>query len=718
MPFQAAYLPSQVQDLVCYKHSLETAAAGELQDPPYIDDHGLLAVDSIQQRLPQGVKEGPIATAIDPLDLIPFKRSCVSVQADLKQLSSNDSASLKRIYSDQLSWIGVVGKRAGETWFDLYANGQFNQAWLVGSTVLEQLIGNIRILKTLIGSPLTLNIRNLLWHGFIMPGDDIPLDAYGAMLIAVTMTIAHNAKAKLHTPLTIRHSNPKSFYGQRQQQDQSAPPVGDFDSTFEAISYRTTPPPVDTVQISEILLSLVSESSFVTPGTAEQWIAACRHLNSNSDYNSNFVFTMSTLPLIEHSLRLVYVTVNNCKQDRSSALIAGEYYLTLDVILDKVVPVEYFEPDSDVLLEHKDHENIPNMLYSELGAPAMNLINDLFILGLGPRLRDRTSHGELNSYLTVDVTKETWFGYYIGLIIYLLVTYIRNPGMVPKEAEHYTSWIDQYSECRFDGRSVLKKEALRCQMLLADYVDFVVNSRGETGELDSESDKLEPELGIEIIFNIDGAAVFSNAGFFSGQISIEDRLRASFSSWSHTTPIANLTTSTLSSNLPAWILIVQSIQGAIEKVTFKIRTFSEQLTLRQLSSRSRKQFENLKPLVPRLLGTLIGCLAIVERSVLTPTKIVPGSSERQDSSGSTGEVEVKLKELSVSARTSDKSNPGMSSTGATDKSSAEEILLRLKITTFVDKFVSNFDRVKLNLIEPAWEELEKSVEALFESGAK
>ncbi|KAF9343991.1 hypothetical protein BGX26_004942 [Mortierella sp. AD094] len=578
----------------------------------------------------------------------------------------------------------------------------------------------------MIGSPLTLNIRNLLWHGFITPGDDIPLDAYGAMLIAVTMTIAHGAKAKLNTPLTIRHSTPKSFYGQRQQQDQSAPPVSDFDSTFEAISYGATPPPVDTVQISEILHNLVSESSFATLGTADQWIAAYRHLNSDSDYNSSFVFTMSTLPLIEHSLRLVYVAVNNCKQDRSSALIAGEYYLTLDVILDKVVPVEYFEPDSGVLLEHKDHENIPNMLYSELGAPVMNLINDLFILSLGPRLRDRTSHGELNSYLTVDVTKETWFGYYIGLIIYLLLTYIQDPEMVPEKAMHYTSWIDQYSECRFDERSILKKETLRCQMLLADYVDFVVNSKAGTGELDSEGDKPEPELGIEIIFNIDGAAVFSNESSFSGQISIEDRLRASFSSWSLTVPTTSPTTSTLSSNLPAWILIVQSIQGAIEKVTLKIRTLSEQLALRQLSSRSRKQFENMKPLIPRLLGTLIGCLAIVEQSVLTPTKIAPALSqldvlsvvEREDSSVSTGGVEVKLRELSISAGTSDKSNSGISSTGATDKSSAEEILLRLKITTFVDKFVSNFDRVKLNLIEPAWEELEKSAEVLLEGRAK
>ncbi|KAF9094123.1 Histone deacetylase hda1 [Mortierella sp. AM989] len=570
----------------------------------------------------------------------------------------------------------------------------------------------------MIGSPLTLNIRNLLWHGFITPGDDIPLDAYGAMLIAVTMTIADGAKAKLNTPLTIRHLNPKSFYGQLPQQNQSSVPAGDLDSIFEALAYGPTLSLVDSQEVSEILHYLVSKSTFVTPGTAEQWIAACHHLNPDS--GSSFVFIMSTLPLVEHALRLVYVAVNQCKLDRRSALIAGEYYLTLDVILDKVVPAEYYESDSAVLLDNEDHENIPNRLYSELGVPAMNLINDLFILGLGPRLRDRTSHGELNSYLTLDVTKETWFGYYAGLTIYLLHKYSSEISeSISERIMRYISWKDQYFECRFDERSILKRETAHCQMLLAEYVDFVVGSRADVVRADNDSDVLNPEVGVEIILSLDGATVFSNKDSVSGHIPLESRLQSSLFSWS-IVPSMSPTASMFSSNLPAWILIVQSIQGAIEKVTLKVRTLSEQLSLRQLSSRARKQFENMKPLIPRLLGMLIGCLAVVEHFVLTPPQRTPALSLLDGSSAEGGErLEAKLEGLSISA--SGKTSPSTlglgnnSSGGATDKSSADEIMLRLKISTFIDKFVSNFDRVKLSSIEPAWEELAKCIEALPEN---
>ncbi|KAF9204488.1 hypothetical protein BGZ49_005243 [Haplosporangium sp. Z 27] len=558
----------------------------------------------------------------------------------------------------------------------------------------------------MIGSPFTLNIRNLLWHGFIIPGDDIPLDAYGAMLIAATMSIAHSAKKTLDSPLIIRHLNPKSFYEEQPKQDQTATSLSEFDRIFNATAYGPMPPPVDCSHLSEVLYSLVQKSLFVTPGTLDQWIVACRHLNPES--SSSFVFTMSTLPLIEHALRLVYVATNQCKQDRTSALIAGEYYLTLDVILDKAVPVEYFESDSGVLLENADHENIQNKLFLELETSTMNLMYDLFILGLGPRLRDRTSHGELNSYLTLDVTKEAWFGYYIGLVVYLLYKYLPgNSEEIPEGVKQYILWKDQYSEYRFDERSIVKRETSRCQTLLAKYVQFLASSTVGSEEAAEKSDSVS---GIEIVLSFDSNAIFTKLESFSGKVPLESLLSESISAWSSSSTMLHKgpTASRFSSNLPAWILIVQGVQNAIEKVTTKIRTFSEQLALRQLSSRSRKQFENMKPLIPRLLGMLIGCLAIVERVVL-----IQDENLKVNFSGSTEGIEARLEEKG-SFRDGRINGDNAS---VVDKSSKEEIMLRLKITTFVDKFISNFDSVKLNLIEPAWKELENSVELLLEGKA-
>jgi hypothetical protein len=114
---------------------------------------------------------------------------------------------------------------------------------------------------------------------------------------------------------------------------------------------------------------------------------------------------------------------------------------------------------------------------------------------------------------------------------------------------------------------------------------------------------------------------------------------------------------------------------------------------------------------------LKGCLVLVEHFVLNPTyppdrallpdteiRIVPDMAHANDTSG-----RIDRKEPTRM--------PSDAATTETDKSSsADEILLRLKITTFVDKFVSNFDRVKLNMIEPVWEELVKTVAALEARG--
>ena len=240
----------------------------------------------------------------------------------------------------------------------------------------------------MIGSPLTLNIRNLLWHGFIIPGDEIPLDAYGAMLIVTTMTIIKGAKAKFAgMPLMIRHLHPKSYYFGSQLQ---AFPAHDFDHVFERVAFGPNPPPFSNLsRLAEILETLIVESKFVTSGTVGQWSAACRHLEPGS--NTSFVFVMSSLPLVEHALRLVYVAVNQCKEDRRNALIAGEYYLTLDVILDKFVPVDYYDPGSSILNDY-DPSSIPNKLSTELGTEVM--------VGIKPRkFVTKDSIGKRNCFI-------------------------------------------------------------------------------------------------------------------------------------------------------------------------------------------------------------------------------------------------------------------------------------------------------------------------------
>lgn len=45
-------------------------------------------------------------------------------------------------------WLGATGRQATEVWFETFAKGEYDQAWLVGSTVLEQLIVNVSVYST------------------------------------------------------------------------------------------------------------------------------------------------------------------------------------------------------------------------------------------------------------------------------------------------------------------------------------------------------------------------------------------------------------------------------------------------------------------------------------------------------------------------------------------------------------------------------------------
>ncbi|KAF9089222.1 hypothetical protein BGX23_006842 [Mortierella sp. AD031] len=521
------------------------------------------------------------------------------------------------------------------------------------------------------------------------------------------------------------------------------------------------------------LEAIVRKSSFVTIGTVGQWISALKHLepaqNSTGDRstttttptsapaaNSSFMFVMASLPLLEHGLRLLYVRLNRCKEDRKSALIAGEYYLTLDVILDQFVPPEYFEADAPALKEYR-LDAIPNLLHAKLGPKAMNLLHDLFLAALGPRLRDRTSHGELNVYFTKDIRTEPWFDYYLGVVVYLLTL---DPDSIPDGyedvAEGICDWVEQYSQRRFDEWSALRKEAVQALCMLSEYPATISPIAGGPGAA-VEHDEMDEvvaiggatapvESWITLRLKPKSSTVFASSNTFDTSTlpNLQDRIQLCLSAWL-TSPFSQTVTNVgtgnnnkaqgMASNLPAWLLIVQSVQGATEKVATKMATFLQLQSQRQLSSRSRKQLEAMKPLVPGWLGMLAGCLALVEHFVLAG-----GSTSFQTGNGSNVAEIAGVQSLSLSDNTGTPSPPTtsegnktpnkgrniesprnrsetpprtMENSGAVDKSSAAEIRLRLAMVNFLNKFVSNFERVKLPMIEAAWFDLLKSVEPLL-----
>lgn len=180
---QRSFIPPFVKELVYFdktqyqptdSSSLSTNNP-DIQPPPpsttppfeYISNDGLVILEAIQTCLPASVVQSHIPTASRPEEFDSFRRSCVTILSKLTRLvtlrqqnQSQDSSdgnevsdttkatkALLDLYDvDGLGpWLGEAGRRATEAWFSAFVRREYDQAWLVGSTVLEQLIVNVSV---------------------------------------------------------------------------------------------------------------------------------------------------------------------------------------------------------------------------------------------------------------------------------------------------------------------------------------------------------------------------------------------------------------------------------------------------------------------------------------------------------------------------------------------------------------------------------------------
>jgi len=370
----------------------------------------------------------------------------------------------------------------------------------------------------------------------------------------------------------------------------------------------------------------------------------------------------------------------------------------------------------------------------------------------------------------MEIRSEPWFEYYIGMVTYLLTldsAYVREGYESVKEGT--LKWVAQYCERRFDEWSALRKDSVRSLCMLLEYpriisqgtgrkISDVSNSKDEDESKATDTSGLAKEIEpwITVRLKPKSCTVFGREATFLDPAepaavlsTLQNRIQLCLFSWPTKTPShlpvdndsnrdnnsnhninysngVNDRTQGMASNLPAWILIVQSIQGAIEKVTAKMTTFLQLQSQRQLSSRSRKQLEAMKPLVPGWLGMLAGCLAMVEHFVLVrgpPVSLemkhgaqllpLPCSAVVAENGRATTKGKVASKGNVYSSSNNRGGDGAVGTEGPmVDRSSAAEIRLRLAIVNFLNKFVSNFERVKLPTIEAAWEDLLKTVDHL------
>lgn len=210
----------------------------------------------------------------------------------------------------------------------------------------------VQLLQTLMGPPVSLNLRNIVWHGFPRPGE---LDVqYVYIMLCITASIG------------------------KLLEDQQIYEIPHRDMV--QIHMPTLFSDVDLSQLNDVV-QLFAHSQFVAPSVVPFW-----HLSLELYASCQYGECVAVLlPQLELALRRVFVAVNECS-DRILTAEKTVLYTTLDEILDKLLP-----------------DGSENQLISAVGKPHLTLLLDCFHYPLGPRLRDHVSHGEV---LLTEISKD------------------------------------------------------------------------------------------------------------------------------------------------------------------------------------------------------------------------------------------------------------------------------------------------------------------------
>ena len=217
-------------------------------------------------------------------------------------------------------------------------------------TVLKMLGKSLcDLLAILIYTPQSLNLRNLLWHGFWQPNE--LNEDYIFLLIAIITSINFEISKKTITALKQRLKINLDEFSKRNLQNSQI--LENFSSSFK-----------------EECLFIIKNSKLIH--NKEIWLKAFYETVETFD------IIILLLPQIEHLLRKLYSLHNPSSHCQIAKM--DEYYLTID----------------DLFMFEDQTNSTKNKLIDNLDPQLILFVKELFMYEDGPRLRDRASHGELN----------------------------------------------------------------------------------------------------------------------------------------------------------------------------------------------------------------------------------------------------------------------------------------------------------------------------------
>ena len=272
-------------------------------------------------------------------------------------------------------------------------------------------IGIINLCITLIGPPTSINLRNLLWHGFL--NDEQLTNTLFCSLILLYQTLLE---------YDIKKNNYKEL-----GEDQ--------------INYLNTYCNIQNDQ----LINELNKCQYIIPNRKDIIKYCINNIGLNS--NDKEINLLRLIVEFEHFLRIIFISINDINIKFGMANYSS-YYITMDALLQEYI---IFNDDGIVvnrpstkndmkitkyknMKKYDDNNNInekneiiendkqifdkkPNKLIEILGNEIIIKLYDLFLIENGIKLRDHLSHGEYNiNSLPNSISNSLLFIWYVLLV--------------------------------------------------------------------------------------------------------------------------------------------------------------------------------------------------------------------------------------------------------------------------------------------------------------
>eukprot|EP00743_Colponemidia_sp_Colp-15_P012993 GILK01014950.1.p1 GENE.GILK01014950.1~~GILK01014950.1.p1 ORF type:complete len:751 (-),score=129.19 GILK01014950.1:47-2275(-) len=320
----------------------------------------------------------------------------------------------------------------------------------------------VTLLLILIGPPTGLNIRNVIWHGFLSESEFSP--TFTSLLFAIIPRIIQCCRPFLfiarHRPSVQMLSSDMTVVTAKNGCETSCDNPKHDSGLIDYEPFKTVID-FETGGLLHILgqqtaiqtvLSILDASFFIFPGRqhvvkrAFKWFADKRY---------HFAL-VSLIPEVEHSLRRLYVFSNQKPLEMLTAE-STVLYTTLDLFLEPALA-----------------DGAPNRLVDELTQPLYKCLKDIFSVSNGLRLRDRIAHGETEAAVPDSVVN-----LFIGCFVSLLIQFVPR-FKLSEILDQHESVADLWNYLSnfpgiFHVEATIRRQLLQCYDMLDEFAVFTAH---------------------------------------------------------------------------------------------------------------------------------------------------------------------------------------------------------------------------------------------------